>query len=255
MKQFHFVYITTNLINGKQYVGDHSTNDLEKDKYLGSGTYFVRALNEYKKENFKKEILEFLSTKKEAFDAQEKYIIQYNTLTPNGYNISPRGGHNVKDCFSEETLIKLSKVWKGRKHTEESKLKNKESLKNWYKTHIPWNKGIDLSKEKNPMYGKHHKKDSIEKMKKAKSGKNNPSYETFWICNIELKQSKKINKKDLEFWLKEGWMEGRKMFEKYKYHGKLNTCWIRKNAINKLIKIKDLDFWLKDGWIKGRKMK
>ena len=33
----HFVYITTNLINGKQYVGDHSTNNLEKDKYLGSG--------------------------------------------------------------------------------------------------------------------------------------------------------------------------------------------------------------------------
>jgi len=31
----HYTYITTNLINGKQYVGDHSTDNLN-DEYLGS---------------------------------------------------------------------------------------------------------------------------------------------------------------------------------------------------------------------------
>jgi len=70
----HFVYITTNLINGKQYVGDHSTNDLN-DGYLGSGRpYLQRALRQYGKQNFKKEILEVFPSKKEAFNAQEKYI-------------------------------------------------------------------------------------------------------------------------------------------------------------------------------------
>ncbi len=42
-KTFNFVYITTNLINGKQYIGDHSTNNLD-DHYLGGGVYLNRSI-------------------------------------------------------------------------------------------------------------------------------------------------------------------------------------------------------------------
>jgi hypothetical protein len=112
-KKFNFVYITTNLINGKQYVGDHSTNNLH-DNYKGSGRpYFSNAKKKYGNKNFKREILEFFPTKQEAFDAQEKYIIEYNTLTPNGYNISPKGGHGTKGCFNDETKEKISIKQKG----------------------------------------------------------------------------------------------------------------------------------------------
>lgn len=69
-KTFNFVYITTNLINGKQYIGDHSTNNLD-DHYLGGGVYLNRSIKKYGKENFKREILEQFGTKKEAFDAQK----------------------------------------------------------------------------------------------------------------------------------------------------------------------------------------
>jgi hypothetical protein len=31
MKKYNYVYVTTNLINGAQYVGDHSTNNLNDD--------------------------------------------------------------------------------------------------------------------------------------------------------------------------------------------------------------------------------
>lgn len=90
-KKYHYVYITTNLINGKQYVGDHSTDNLD-DGYLGSGRYLAAAVKKYGKENFKLEILEQSFERSKVFKLQEKYINQFNTLTPNGYNIHKTGG-------------------------------------------------------------------------------------------------------------------------------------------------------------------
>ena len=131
-KQFNFVYVTTNLKNDNQYIGDHSTNNLN-DGYLGSGRIFLKAIKKYGSNCFKRDILKQFETKKEAFDAQEKYINEYNTLIPNGYNISPKGGNNVKGCHSEETKrkmsINISEGKKGKKLSEEHKRKISEGLK------------------------------------------------------------------------------------------------------------------------------
>lgn len=136
MKKFHFVYITTNLINGKQYVGDHSTDNLN-DEYLGSGKpVFKNAIKKYGRENFKREILELFETKKEAFNAQEKYINIYKThVSQRGYNISLSGGHGVFGGYiSDETKKKISlsvsKSLKGRVFSEEHKKKLSEAGKN-----------------------------------------------------------------------------------------------------------------------------
>jgi len=51
-KQFNFVYVTTNIVNGKQYVGDHSTNDLN-DEYLGSGNLIRHAIKNIKEKILK----------------------------------------------------------------------------------------------------------------------------------------------------------------------------------------------------------
>jgi group I intron endonuclease len=96
-KKFNFVYLTTNLVNKKQYIGDHSTNDLNCYKtlnYLGSGKLTLHpAIKKYGRENFKREILEYFDTKQKAFDAQEKYIKLYKThVSKKGYNISWKGG-------------------------------------------------------------------------------------------------------------------------------------------------------------------
>ena len=129
-KKYNFTYLTTNLINGKQYIGDHSTEDLNCYKtknYIGSGIHLQKAFKKGGRENFKREILEQFLSKKEAFNAQEKYIIQFNTLTPNGYNISPKGGLHISGCNSEETKRKIGEAnkisLKGRKVSEEVKRK------------------------------------------------------------------------------------------------------------------------------------
>ena len=108
----NFVYVTTNLINGKQYVGDHSTQNVN-DTYFGSGRIFLKALKKYGKENFTREILKIYNTRLEAYIAQEYYINLYNTLYPLGYNISPKGGHEVKGSVSEFTKEKISLKQKG----------------------------------------------------------------------------------------------------------------------------------------------
>lgn len=132
IKIYNYVYITTNLITGMQYIGDHSTNNLN-DKYLGSGKIIIDAIRKYKKKNFSKSIIEYFKTRQEAFDAQENYIKMYNTLYPNGYNLSPTGGHGINGGkLSQSTKDKISLIHKGRKTSPETKqkLKNLNSGEN-----------------------------------------------------------------------------------------------------------------------------
>lgn len=166
-KKFNFVYITTNLINEKQYIGDHSAYDLNcayTKRYIGSGTGIKNAVKKYGKENFKRDILEFFLTKQEAYNAQELYIKKFNTLCPNGYNNNQKGGYGVTGLSSKEKSIKLSKIHKGKtisekhknairefmktfKHTEETKQKMRKPKKNKEKY------SISKIGNKNPMYG------------------------------------------------------------------------------------------------------
>jgi len=120
-KEYNYVYLITNIINGKQYIGDHSANNLEIDKYFGSGQLIIKAIKKYGLENFKKEIIEYFSTKYESHIAQEKYIKKYNTLSPNGYNISPTGGTRFNGNQSIETIEKIRKNNTGKKRTDITK--------------------------------------------------------------------------------------------------------------------------------------
>ncbi len=161
-KKFNYVYLTINLINGKQYIGDHSTDILE-DGYLGGGEYLKKAFRKYGRKKFQKKILKFFPSKEEAFNAQEKYIIEYKTLVPFGYNISPKGGHNVQGGLAEETKNKIRKTLKeSPPFTEE----RKNNISKGLIGKTAWNKdkrGIYKTSEK-----------TKEKQRKALEGKSRP---------------------------------------------------------------------------------
>jgi len=155
-KQFNYVYLTTNLITGKQYIGDHSTNNLN-DSYIGSGKpYLLNAVKKYGKSNFRRQILEQFDSKKEAFYNQKKYIEKYNTLYPNGYNLNITGGLQCSEGWSEEAREKMGEKRKGKK---------------------AWNKGLSFSKEvKDRMSiaktGKAHTEEHNKNIGKGLIGKN-----------------------------------------------------------------------------------
>ena len=194
MKKYNYVYITINLINGKQYVGEHSTNNID-DNYLGSGQNLRKSIRKYGRKNFNKKILEHFDTKEEAFDNQETYINKYDTCSPNGYNISPKGGHNVQGCFSEETLEKIGNALKNIPKTEEHKNKLRESNKG----QIPWIKGkigiLHHTEETKEKMRKPHGKMTEENVEKNRIGhlKENLSEET--LKKMRESAKKRWNKK------------------------------------------------------------
>ena len=93
---YGYIYKTTNLINGKIYIGQKKADHFLGPDYLGSGFLLHKAINKYKKENFKVEILCECSDKLDL-DAKERfYISLYNSQSPEiGYNIveGGQGGH------------------------------------------------------------------------------------------------------------------------------------------------------------------
>ena len=56
---YGYIYKTTNIVNGKIYIGQHkySKNKID-ESYLGSGKLLIKAINKYGIENFECVILE-----------------------------------------------------------------------------------------------------------------------------------------------------------------------------------------------------
>ena len=84
-----YIYKTTNLINGKIYIGKSiRTDQYSKENYMGSGTYIQMAFKKYGKENFKKEILEYADNKEHLSNLESEYIREYNSADMSiGYNL------------------------------------------------------------------------------------------------------------------------------------------------------------------------
>jgi group I intron endonuclease len=167
------IYKTTNVVNGKVYIGQTVTND---ESYLGSGVLLRYAISTYGRCNFKREILCECSSHEEM-DKMEKYwISHFDSRNPDiGYNISS-GGHRIINrqygtfegknhtdltkhkmsknngrywlgkSFSNEHIEKIRKTSTGRNHSDETRLKMSESAKRRGKLPYEIREKIRLSK-------------------------------------------------------------------------------------------------------------
>lgn len=92
-KPYGFIYITTNLINGKRYIGQKKFSDDKKwVKYLGSGTSLKRAIDKYGVENFTRSIVDIGYTLEELNTKEQEWISFYNAVESDDYyNLVPGG--------------------------------------------------------------------------------------------------------------------------------------------------------------------
>ena len=119
LKQYHYLYKITNLINNKIYIGVHSTNNLDDD-YFGSGILLNTSIKKYGKENFRKDILEWFDWKCEAY-ARETVIVTSEFIKhANNYNICIGGHGSSKPGF--KMMI-----------TDNDRLRRKNRAKSLYK--------------------------------------------------------------------------------------------------------------------------
>lgn len=217
----NLVYKTINLINGREYVGSHITENLN-DGYLGTGKLILRAIKKYGKENFKREILKDCESEKEARNEEENFIKLEKTLIPNGYNINPTGqsgftgrkhSKKTKALISKINRIKLkdpkirkkisenSKKQIGPKNSMYGKKQDTAKMKQrWIDFQHPWIGKNHTDKSKQKMSLSHQGKELSEEHKNnislASKGENNGMYGRKHSAeSLEKMRQKKLGKK------------------------------------------------------------
>ena len=245
-KVFHYVYKIENLIDGRIYIGAHSTNDMN-DGYMGSCIPLKKDIVKYGKGNFKKIILNFFNTKKKAL-AEEKKIVNKNFVNNDQLYNMRIGGNSCKSGYG---IISA-------KDKNGNKILVRNSDKRWLTGELVGiKKGIPMSeRQKN-------------KISKAFKGK-------IWV-NKDNKCIR-ISKIFINQYLSKGWIRGRITFSR-KPHSEhtrrlisiansnkkrtaemkhknslLNRVrrWIHKDKETRFVNKNDLDNYLSTGWKKGR---
>lgn len=124
----YYIYLTTNNINGKQYIGQHKGKP--DDDYFGSGTTILKAIKKYGKENFSKIILCFCETREEADEKEKEYIEKYDAVEDRNFYNNAEGGTGGDGWRSCQRWME--------QHPEEAQAiykQNGERLREWIETH------------------------------------------------------------------------------------------------------------------------
>lgn len=205
-KTIHYLYKTTCLITGRYYIGMHSTSDLN-DGYMGSGKRLRYSIRKYGVDNHNKEILEFFGTRELLIEAEIKAITEDMVKDNNCMNLKLGGNGGFVNEEHKQKFINSDGPKNFAKRLiedEEFRLKHCNLVSDrMKKTHIS-------GKIKyNTFTGKKHSEETKHKMRKPKNvGETNSQYGTCWITKESV--NKKIKKEELDSYLNEGWVKGRK---------------------------------------------
>jgi hypothetical protein len=201
-KKFHYIYKSINLINGKYYIGMHSTNDIN-DGYIGSGKRLWYSIKKYGKENFKTEIIEMLPNRN-SLKEREKEIVNEDVLKDSSCMNMMRGGQGG---FISDEQQRWRSFCAGKKSAEKLKTDDEWRIRHSKIASENFKKAHQSGKIRYDTFtGKKHseetKKKISETLKQLKL--KNSQLGTQWITNGEI--NKKIKIVDV---IPTGWSLGR----------------------------------------------
>lgn len=196
----HILYKTINLLNGRFYIGMHSAENPD-DGYLGSGRRLKAEIKKYGKENFKREVLETLPSRKALEEREAQIVTEELRSDPNCLNLK-NGGEGGGKFWSEEHQ---------RKCTAAASIKRRGNcLTNAHRKALSTTKIGNLNFANSTRFAGHlHTEETKRKMRKSKNkGEANSQFGTCWVS----KDSKpiKIKKEQLDEYLANGYSRGRK---------------------------------------------
>lgn len=206
---FYTVYKTTNLINGKIYVGLHVTEDLD-DNYLGSGSQIRAAIKKYGKENFKREYIKVCESPEEMYALEAEIVNEDFVKRTDTYNMKTGGTGSWYHVNSNPEEKRKSSSRGGKKQAQN--LDNYFYSKEWQREFNSMNnpeivKVIGAKANTPEAIAK--KKETWKKTGRGK-GEKNSQFGTCWIYH-PIHGNKKISKEELGKFLSLGYTKGRKI--------------------------------------------
>ncbi|WP_407307333.1 hypothetical protein [Acinetobacter sp.] len=205
----HIIYKTTNILNGRFYIGMHSTENID-DGYLGSGRRVKAEVKKYGKKNFVREVLEYLPSR-EALCARETEIVCEELLSnPLCLNLK-NGGEGGGKFSSVEHQRKCSLA--GVKATKEKWKSDPQFRKagcqrasaEMKKKHTEGKIRYDTFKNKH--LGDNHRSKIGKKSSEHQTGEGNSQFGTCWVTDGV--KPVKIKKEQLDEYLVKGFRRGR----------------------------------------------
>lgn len=160
------IYKSTNKITGKIYIGQ-TTKSLEQrikghlnESKIDKNRPFLSSINKYGIDNFTFEEIDFTNNLDDLNDKEIYWIDFYQSISPNGYNVT--GGGQGKKMKPTEELSKI--ISEGLKNSEKwQETKNSEEYKKTIeKNFFGWNKGKKFTQEHKKKIWKKNKERVLE---------------------------------------------------------------------------------------------
>lgn len=249
---YGYIYLTTNLINNKKYIGRKISSKFLENKYLGSGIGLKRAVKKYGKENFSVKLIEECDDYDSLVEREIYWIKYYDAVKSDEFYNESHGGYKEGFVPGENNIAKTqrareinSKAHKGKSMPIEIREKISKTLKG-HPGYWKGKKGTFSPETLKRMsilktiFNKTKGKEIYKKISESAKGNKMMNKNNVY---------KRVHPHEFDKYLNDGWVFGGVPRTK---NLPTNKKGIHKGNMYILVPKEKLDEYIKDGWALGK---